>query len=149
MRCSKTKKLISPYLDGELRREDVTALEFHVKKCHECRKRLAELSELHKMFSGVQRYQAPYGFTSKVMANLTSEKPGKMPLIAGFARALAFCLVIAAGIVPGNLIGKRLLARRNGAERMASSFSLHSFDPAPPGSVGGAYLAMTEGNHEN
>lgn len=148
MRCSKAKKLISPYIDGELGSMEKGRLESHIRECAECGELLKELSKVHGMFAGAPRFEAPYGFAGMVMARITARETRKIFPIAGFARAAAVCLVIAAGITSGEMMMKKLLPSNKG-NMVVSSLSLSSFDPAPPDSVGGAYLAMTEGDHED
>ena len=143
MRCAKAKKLISPYMDGELGPMERGHLESHIRECSQCGDLLKELSKVHEMFADSQRFEVPYGFAGRVMARVTR----KIFPIAGFAMAAAVCLVVAVGISSGKILMKRLLPA--GREDIASSLSLHSFDPVPPDSVGGAYLAMTEAGHED
>ncbi|MDA8085934.1 MAG: zf-HC2 domain-containing protein [Nitrospiraceae bacterium] len=148
MRCSKAKKLISPYVDGELEPMDKECLESHIRQCSECGKLFEGLSEMHKAFAGTVRFKAPYGFADRVMARVTALETRKIFQIAGFARIAAFCLVVAVGITSGKMMMKKLVPGNKGGI-MVSSLSLSSFDPAPPDSVGGAYLAMTEEDHED
>ncbi|HET7318469.1 MAG TPA: hypothetical protein VFK23_04960, partial [Nitrospirota bacterium] len=65
---------------------------------------------------------------------------------AKFAEAAVLLFVIFIGIAAGSFIMKGLPSQN--ATSLASSMSLDLFDAAPPGSLGGAYLAMTEANHE-
>ncbi len=147
MRCSKAKKLISPCMDSELKPMEKERLESHIRECAECGKHFEELSKVHEIFSGAPRFGAPYGFADRVMARATICETRKIFQIVGFAKAVAFCLVIATGITSGETMMKKLLSPNKG--KMVTSLSLSSFDPAPPDSVGGAYLAMTEAAHED
>ena len=147
MRCAKAKKLISPYMNGELGPMERGHLESHIRECSQCGDLFKELSKVHEMFAGAQRFKAPYGFAGRVMSRVTARKTRNIFPITGFARAAAVCLVVAVGISSGKILMKRLLPA--GREDIASSLSLHSFDPVPPDSIGGAYLAMTEAGHED
>ncbi|MDA8092221.1 MAG: zf-HC2 domain-containing protein [Nitrospiraceae bacterium] len=147
MRCPKAKKLISPYMDGELGPMERGHLESHIRECSQCGDLFKELSKVHEMFAGAQRFKAPYGFAGRVMSRVTARKTRNIFPIAGFARAAAVCFIIAAGITSGETTMKKLQPANK--ENMVSSLSLSSFDPAPPDSIGGAYLAMTEGDRED
>ena len=147
MRCVKAKKLISPYIDGELGPMEKGQLEAHIRECAGCVKHFAELSKVHEMLAGAPKHEAPCGFAGRAVACVTARETRKIFPISEFARAAAVCLVVAAGMTSGKMVVRKLLPA--GRENLASSLSLHSFDPAPPDSVGGAYLAMTEGGHED
>jgi hypothetical protein len=72
--------------------------------------------------------------------------PWFVPLFIGFAEAAILLIVITMGIVAGKVMtnGSPAVMTTN----MASSLSLELFEATPPGSLGGAYLAMTEAKNE-
>lgn len=145
MKCSKAHKLISPYIDGELTEPDTKTLEDHMKVCHKCRTEFEEEKELYNLFANVDGFKAPYGFHTRVMANISSGKTRGTPgikLFAGFAEGVLIIAVMAFGILSGSLFIRGSLPDKAG--EVIASLSLDVFDPAPPGSLAGAYLAMTE-----
>jgi anti-sigma factor RsiW len=149
MKCLKTEH-ISAYLDNELEEKERASASAHLKDCARCAQALAELQSLQQAFSAAERFKAPYGFATRVLAR-TSEldrkkAPWFIPVFAKFAEAAFLALVIFTGIAAGTFITKGLTAQK--AANLASSMSLDLFDATPPGSLGGAYLAMTEANHE-
>lgn len=149
MKCSKAHKLISPYIDGELPERDMKNLEGHMKVCHKCRAEFEEGKEMHNLFAKADKCKAPYGFHSRVMANISSGKTRRIlriPVFARFAEAVVVIVVIAFGILSGSLSIKDHMPDK--ARDIMVSLSLDVFDPAPPGSLGGVYLAMTEVNDE-
>ena len=79
-------------------------------------------------------------FADKMQQDAFSFPSGEME------EAAALVLVIAIGAAAGTFITKGLIAQQ--AANLASSMSLDLFDATPPGSLGGAYLAMTEADHE-
>jgi hypothetical protein len=93
----------------------------------------------------MNEFKTPYGFHTRVMANLvtgkTIEKSG-IPALTRLAEALVVIAVITTGIISGTFLVKDLMPEK--ARDVIASLSLDVFDPAPPGSLGGAYLAMTE-----
>ncbi|MDO9289611.1 MAG: zf-HC2 domain-containing protein [Thermodesulfovibrionales bacterium] len=149
MNCSKTHKLISPYIDGELKASDREAFEAHIKSCRTCSIAVEEVRNQHNLFSYAKQFNAPYAFSTRVMANIAPEKAGGFswtPLIIRFAEVVALLVIIFSGIISGGFLAGRLMPEK--LSSVASSFSLDIFDSAPPDSLGGVYLAMTEVRHE-
>jgi len=149
MSCPKSI-LISAYLDEELQGSDRATLEAHVKGCNRCSQSLEELRSLRAAFSTTQRHQAPYGFATRVMARTRElekqQTPWHVPLIMRFAEVAVLLLVITVGIFAGRVMTNG--SSTTNTPTIASSLSLDMFDATPPGSLGGAYLAMTEARNE-
>lgn len=145
MKCSKAHKLISPYIDGELPEWDTRRLEDHMKVCHKCRKAIEESKALHNLFANMAGFKAPYGFHKRVMANISSGKArgiSGIPVFARLAEAFVIVAILALGVFSGSFLIKGSIPDK--AREVISSLSLDVFDTAPPGSLAGAYLAMTE-----
>ena len=145
MNCSKAHKLISPYIDGELPEQDMKTVEGHMNICHKCRAELYESKELKNLFANTDRFKTPYGFHTRVMANINSGKIRRsslMPAFVRFAEAVTIIVVIVFGILSGSLVIKGYPTDKT--RDVTASFSLDVFDSAPSGSLGGVYLAMTE-----
>lgn len=80
-------------------------------------------------------------------AALRKEKiPWVVPRSIRFAEAAILLIVITVGILAGKVITKSSLAVKS--TNIALSLSLDMFDATPPGSLGKAYLAMTEVRNE-
>ena len=149
MKCSKAHKLISPYIDGELPGRDMKTLEDHMKVCLNCRTEFEENKELHNLFTNADGFEAPYGFHTRVMANISSGKArgiSEIPIFTRFAEAVLIIVVMAFGILSGSLFIRGSVPDKAG--EVMASLSLDVFDPAPPGSLGGAYFVMTEEEDE-
>jgi anti-sigma factor RsiW len=148
MSCPKTK-LISAYLDKELRLGEKADLEAHVQGCASCSHTLEDMRLLRTAFANVERHPAPYGFATRVMARTAElekkKAPWFVPFFVRFAEAGILLVVITMGILAGKVM-------TNGSSttttNIASSLSLDMFDATPPGSLGNAYLAMTEVRNE-
>jgi anti-sigma factor RsiW len=151
MSCPKTK-LISAYLDEELQGSDRAALETHVPGCAECGAALMDMRSLRAAFKSTDRHQAPYGFATRVMARTVElekkEAPWFVPFSVRFAEAAVLLMVIFVGIMAGSFMTNGSSMTMTQPANLASSFSLDLFDAAPPGSLGGVYLAMTEASNE-
>ena len=149
MKCSKAHKFISPCIDGELAEQDMTALEEHIKACPNCRTEFEEGKELHNLFAQTEEFKAPYGFHTRVMANVSSGKTRVIPgvsVIIRLAETVAVIVVIALGTLSGNLAIKGYAPDK--ARDIMASLSLDVFNSAPPESLGGVYLALTEASNE-
>ncbi|HUI67077.1 MAG TPA: zf-HC2 domain-containing protein [Nitrospirota bacterium] len=142
--------LISAYIDDELQRADKTAFEAHLPGCSQCGAALAEMRSLRTAFANVERHQASYGFAARVMARTAALRKEKIPWVVPrsirFAEAAILLIVITVGILAGKVITKSSLAVKS--TNIALSLSLDMFDATPPGSLGKAYLAMTEVRNE-
>jgi anti-sigma factor RsiW len=149
MSCPKTK-LISAYLDKEMGLGEKAAFESHVQGCTRCSHALEELQSLRLAFSNTERHQAPYGFATRVMARTAElekkKAPWLVPFFVRFAEAAVLLVVITVGILAGKVMTNSSSAAQT--TNIASSLSLDIFDATPPGSLGGAYLAMTEARNE-
>ncbi len=149
MSCPKSI-LISAYLDEELQGSDRIALETHLQGCAQCGAALKDMGSLRAAFANVDRHQAPYGFATRVIARTAEIENKKAPWLVPFfvrsAEAAFLVVVITVGILAGKIMTNSFSAVNT--TNIASSLSLDVFDATPPGSLGGAYLAMTEVRNE-
>ena len=149
MDCLKMQKLMSPYIDGELSEGKKREFENHAKVCERCRTEVEEMKGLHQLFANTEKFAAPYGFHTRVMANVNTAKTGKLPGISipvRLAETVMVLLLIAIGIMSGTFLVRSLIPGR--AADVIASLHLDVFQYAPPGTLGGAYLAMTEERNE-
>ncbi len=149
MKCSKARKLKSPYSDGELTEGDKRSYENHIKVCESCRTEMEDVQGLRQLFVNMEKFETPFGFHSRVVANVSTEKPGwspRIPIPVRLAEAVMVLLLIAAGIVSGTFMVKGFMPEKVGNEM--ASLHLDMFQSAPPGTLGGAYLAMMEVRNE-
>ena len=154
MKCRHTRKIISQYVDGELSPEKKRDFDTHIDGCSYCRKALEETRTLHGLFASAERFPAPYGFVTRVLANL-EEKEGlrlrtRLFIRPYFRRAaqVALALVVMTfGVISGNLF----LAQRTepiGQTAVQETFSLDLFQATPPHSIGGIYVTLMRSRHE-
>ncbi len=151
MKCSKARKWMSQYLDDELAPGEKQAFALHVRACAACREELEGLRTVQQTFSAAERFPAPYGFATRVMANLEEEATwlqrlmGRRPFFLRTAEVAVALAVMTLGLISGNL----LLEDKTPVDRHAAvreSFSLDLFQAAPPDSIGGIYLAYVGGS---
>jgi anti-sigma factor RsiW len=149
MSCPKTK-LISAYLDQEVGLAEKNVFEAHLRGCSSCSHTLEEMRLLRAAFAKSEHHSAPYGFATRVMARAAELEKRKTPWLVPFFTRLAEAAVLLIIITVGILAGKVMTHSSSAAitTNIASSLSLDLFDATPPGSLGGAYLAMTEVKNE-
>lgn len=153
MECKKVQELISGYLDGELQMSEREIFEAHGRQCRGCAELLHETEAVKRAYCALPRHSAPPYFAARVMAGVEKDakaswfdfflgKPAYLKL-AEIALAL---IVVVIGAVSGDLVTIRDNNLRPAEIR--SSYSLDVFDPAPPDSIGGAFISVLGGNHE-
>jgi anti-sigma factor RsiW len=154
MKCRHVKKMISRYVDNELGLEEKKGFSSHIRSCASCRQELEETQALHRMFASARRFPAPYGFATRVLANLEEGQKSRLRSLLTarpfFLRAaqVGFALVVMAiGIISGNVL---LAERTNPAGQTAvqETFSLDLFQATPPDSLAGIYNTLMRPSHE-
>jgi anti-sigma factor RsiW len=154
MKCRHARKTISQSVDGELTQDGKKDFDSHIQNCVSCRDELEETLALHELFASARRFPAPYGFATRVLANLDERKGAQVRGLLGFrplflrAAQVAFALVVMTlGIISGNM----LLPERTehiGQTAVQETFSLDLFQATPPGSIGGIYSTLMRPSNE-
>jgi len=154
MKCSHAKTMMSRYLDEDLAQDEMKLFEFHLAECEVCRKVMEQDMAIHKLFSATERFEAPPGFATAVMARLEEQESrsplwGFLTLHPVFLRTMevAFALlVLVIGMISGNMLTINRTPEQPATLREA--FSLDLFESSPPDSVGGIYIALSGENNE-
>jgi len=149
MRCPKTK-LISSYIDSELSAREKDLLESHINECRECAGELEVFEKIHGLIASAETFKAPHGFSTRVLSDIRAKETkrfvGFVHVLAKSAEGFTVLVLIVLGIILGSFLSKNLVSEKG---NVVTSLSLDIFEPAPPDSVGGVYLAMTEVKNEN
>ncbi len=112
MKCSKAKKLISEYIDGELNEKKASSLKAHIEVCPECQKFLKDLQKITDQAKDLEDI-SPSGKTwFRIQARLSEERqetrvPGwgqrrrilLFPPALRYAVSVAFLLLVVFGAV--------------------------------------------------
>ena len=111
MKCRHARKMISQYVDDALSPDEKKDFDSHIRSCASCREGLEETRALHRLFASAERFPAPYGFATRVLANLEEKEGSRLRSLSGFrpfflrAAQVAFALVVMTiGIISGNLL---------------------------------------------
>jgi anti-sigma factor RsiW len=153
MECRVVKDMLSEYIDDELNQDQNGTMDLHLRDCASCRKEFEELLAVHKLFADAERFTAPLGFSTRVMANLAERKKSIWDTL--FARPVflrtieaAFALVVLiVGLISGNILIAHKPFSVSSAE-VRLSFALDVFEAAPSGSIGSIYASMAEVENE-
>ena len=150
MKCSQITKMISRYIDNDLGPEEKRLFELHAQDCSGCKKELEEIRAVHELFASAERFPAPYGFTTRVMANLEAKEPSWLwqlftlrPLFLRTVEVAFALIIMIIGVFSGNLLVADRTSERQTA--VQESFSLDLFQATPPDSIGGIYVQMMGG----
>jgi mycothiol system anti-sigma-R factor len=95
MECKEAARLLEPYLDGELDRDEVRALEAHIDGCAECQAALESLGRVrHAVRAEAPRYSAPASLRERIRrqsaAPARTERARRVP---AWWRLAAACFV--------------------------------------------------------
>ena len=104
MDCKDAARLLEPYLDGELDRDEARALEAHIDDCTECRDALEALGRLrHAVRTEAPHYTAPDALRERIRSASLQQatqtrRPRRVPAWWRFAAACLLAFV-AGGVV--------------------------------------------------
>jgi anti-sigma factor (TIGR02949 family) len=102
MDCKEAARLIEPYLDGELDRDEARALEAHVDGCAECRGQLEALGRLrHAVRTEAPHFAAPDSLRERLRAaSMPAAEPRRPRRVPAWWRLAAACFVafVAGGV---------------------------------------------------
>jgi anti-sigma factor RsiW len=148
MKCQILRKMFSEYIDDELAPEQKEVVNRHIRDCKTCREEFERLLAVHKLFADAERFTAPFGFSTRVVANLEERRESFWSRL--FARPVflkavevAFALIIVIiGLISGNLLTAHKPLPLTLLE-VRQSFALDVFESAPSGSIGGIYVSIT------
>jgi anti-sigma factor RsiW len=154
MKCRHARKMISQYVDDELTPDERRDFDSHIQSCASCRNELEETLGLHELFASAEKFPAPYGFATRVLANLDEKERSREGRIFGFrpfflrTAQVAFAIIVmTVGVISGNLLLPES-TDHIGQRAVQETFSLDLFQATPPGSIGGVYDTLMRPSNE-
>jgi len=54
LNCKRIEELLSPYIDGELKRDDIIRVDNHFEECEKCRKLLKDFQLVKEMVRSIE-----------------------------------------------------------------------------------------------
>ncbi|MFH1940674.1 MAG: zf-HC2 domain-containing protein [bacterium] len=146
MHCSKIKRRLSAYLDGELDTVKKENIESHLRDCQACQHDLAILNQSWHFLDSLPEPEPPLYFYTRLKARLSSAAKEKRE--SWVERALipvSAVVVVALGIFMGSIVGKngkRLAQEVPAEENVISSLYLDHFDDFPSASLGEVFINL-------
>jgi predicted anti-sigma-YlaC factor YlaD len=156
MKCSKVKRMLSAYLDGEVSEKEKELITEHTATCATCKTKLEELSATNRIIDTVEDVEAtPYFFT-RLMKTIKDREKTQTVTIPFFERirnivvpvgAIAILLV---SLITGQQIGKLLYqidTARSEAQNVEIEYLLgvNSLDDIPEGIFSQTYNELLTG----
>lgn len=163
MDCTGTKKLLNEYLDKALTDEPMALVREHLGSCASCERDFRELLRARSALKSAPRFDAPAGFSSRVMKKIRleedacAEEPGlfrwlwSMPMHLKLAEAAAIVILIATGVYSTGFLSGKLLDGDTISEQgegLLELALLEELDTVPPGSMGDMFLSIKENGNE-
>ena len=160
MDCREVRSRLGAYVDGEVRPDERTQFEHHLKQCASCSRELDSLRAVGVFLSGESLPDIPSGFHSKVMSSAEriagDQTSGPLDLlhwwhVGTFATRAAAVAALALGLGLGALLGLGV-GRQDSAispdpnvATAGAVRSAHGFDymgESPTGSLSQVYVAL-------
>ncbi len=156
MKCSRIKRKLSAFLDGETSEVENQLISEHLKSCARCQNELEELSQVSDILDVMDEVEVSPFFTTRLKQRIVDQRARRvvrMPFMEWIRRAalpaFATALVILSFLVGSNL-GKTIYQEQ--AESIAKSgteivevLDFASLDEFPEGSLGWAYSNLLIG----
>jgi anti-sigma factor (TIGR02949 family) len=154
MKCSKIRKKLSAYLDGEMPEHERSVISEHLQQCKECRAELTALSAVRDALNSIEGMEVPPYFMTRLRQHIKEQRE-PVPFrqrIRGlvFTAATAFALV--ASLFIGNQAGKTLYQSiAHTPEPVVAEtnnvFGLGAFEEFPDNSLSDIYNELVTGGN--
>jgi len=154
MKCSRIKKKLSAYLDGEMPEHEKNIISEHLRQCKDCRAELAALSAVRDVLKSIEGMEVPPYFIARLRQHIKAQaKP--LPFlqrIKSLAVTAATAFALVASLFIGNQAGKTLyqsIAQTPEPVTAETSnvFGLSAFEEFPDGSLSDIYDELLAGGN--
>ena len=146
MKCSKIKRKLSAYSDGELDTTQKEIVEVHLQGCESCRQVLENLVTSWDLLDTLPTPEpVPYFYTRIKNRMASGEKERKWRWVDRILIPASAVAVIIFGIVVGSIVGRngsRLTGEITTEDEMVNSLYLDTFDDFPSASLGDVYFTI-------
>ena len=148
MKCQAAKEMFSEYIEDELISEQRSIVDRHLQECAACKDEMEELLTVRELFASAERFSAPVGFSTRVMANLPETEESlwsrlfARPVLVKAMEIVFAVIIVIIGLISGNMLAVQKPTGVTSVE-VRQSFALDTFEATPAGSIGGVYVSMT------
>jgi anti-sigma factor RsiW len=154
MKCSRIKKKLSVYLDGEMPEQERIVISEHLQRCEECKAELAGLMKVADSLNILDGVDVPPYFMTRLRQYIKEEaKPVSfLQRIRGVAISAATALAVIVSLFIGNQAGRTLYQSiaQTPEPAMAETndvFGLSTFEEFPDGSLSDIYNELVTGGN--
>jgi anti-sigma factor RsiW len=163
MRCSRIRKRLSAYQDGEIVGKERERIAAHLEGCPSCRSTYSELERVWQSLEKIPEIEASAGFEGRLVERIDAAYEPRarwsFPWVSWIYRAYPApamaAVVLLVGAVLGGYLGNALVSGFSSAPvQMQASradtdiVSFRVFSAAPPGTLGDGYLRMAHFTEE-
>lgn len=156
MKCSRIKRRLSAFLDGEVSEQERQFIKEHLKSCEHCQIELEKLSQVSDILDIIQEIEVSPYFITRLKQRIADQKQKsliRLPLTEWIKRALVpavTTLLVACSLFIGGQLGKAIYQAGNedvvGTEiEVANFLGTTSFGGFPEGSLGKTYSNVLTG----
>jgi len=154
MNCKRAKRMISLYIDGELKKDREKEMFAHLETCSDCKEEMKFMSEMLKNLSAEETIEPSPYFFSQIKAKIGEVSgTGWIPFPFHFNLAfpgagLLFLIIIssfATGALLGNTYWTQVNSESSSIEETKTTFNLHTFEALPEGSLGNLHSELLGG----
>jgi anti-sigma factor RsiW len=167
MRCKEILSRLDAYLDGELPADQGHVVEDHLKTCEACRHQFERMHHVGDLLDVLDVPPLPQGFAARVMAEARGRAlplPEKRSLMGvdwlplrwfrelTVPMRLAACTMVLLACLLGMFMSRDLSMSGSSRTTVAEAENLDGFEwfgPAPPASLGSAYLTLASTSPED
>jgi anti-sigma factor RsiW len=154
MNCSKTKKKLSAYLDGEISEQERHMISEHLKLCSECQAELAAMSSVSDALETLEGFEVPPFFITRLRQGIR-EQERPVPFfkrIRSVAISTATALGVIISLFIGNQAGRTIyqaIARAPEPVEAETNevFGVGAFEEFPEGSLSDIYSELVTGGN--
>ncbi len=152
MGCSRARKRLSAYIDGELSGKWAQRVEQHLAACTRCREELARLGTVNRLLLDSPQVTVPPFLASRILARAREEVERGVAVpwwLPGASRRLGYAMasvVVAGGIILGLQMGRGLapIVAHEETGRAIEILDLGSFRDEPEGSIAAVLMGLIE-----
>lgn len=162
MNCKKVLSCLRAYFDGEAGAKLIREMEEHIGSCSACRRAVERMRETEDLLDGLAVLPPPGEFAARVMAEARRRalveggkktfiprgpawRPFRWLLDLSVPMRLAACSMILLACLAGMFMSREVSLSGDRPNSVAEAENLDGFEwfnPAPPASLGSAYLAL-------
>ena len=154
MKCEKTQKKLSSFIDNELKEEEIRFIREHLKKCQECAEELRVLSTAWDFMGAAEELEPSPYFWTRLSATIAQQEEEKALRWSFWRKLISNPIPVAAaaalilGLLLGNFVGRTLYPNGSYANNneTAEALALNTFDDLPSGSLADAYYSLLTEN---